>query len=343
MRLIHFDAFKPICPACKLQDTKSSLELVIDKELDGEVSSGLLRCSSISCRRTYPILFGCPIIVPDISTWLSANLHLVLQQDIHSSNVENLIGEVISADSAFNITRQQQSSYCADHYRQEFSKLLSDQKLEIGFSTIRKCLEEILNFMPKNSLPSVDLGCAVGGTTFDIARNRNSLTLGIDLNWPLLTIARKALHENIISYPHRIIGNKYKRYSTNVSFSHANLCDFWIADALCLPLNSDSCGLAVALNLIDCLPSPKELLSAMLDIVCVDGGISLSCPFDWVSHATSQTNWIYGEEELDNLIARYNIIQNNNKQQIFTKFADPHNINWSLPLHQHAKINYYKI
>lgn len=340
MRLIHFDILKPICPACKANSVRICLELVIDKEIEGNVTSGLLRCPAPSCRRSYPILFGCPVLVPDISAWLTANLHLVLQRDIDSENVENLIGEAISADSAFNITRQQQSSYCADHYRQEFTNLSSSDIPENEASTIRKCLGEILNTMRKNSLPCIDLGCAVGGTTFDIAKNRNAITLGIDLNWPLINIARKALDKKIISYPHRIIGNKYRRRSAALSYGHADLCDFWVADALCLPFEIDTFGLAIALNLIDCLPTPQELLSNLLDIVCIGGGISLSCPFDWVSHATNQTNWIYGGEELDDLITRYKISYKHDQKKMFSQLNPPRNINWSLPLHEHAKINY---
>ena len=340
MRLLHFDMLKPICPACKLNSVSSSLKLIIDEEIEGDVKSGLLTCQSVSCGRSYPILFGCPIIVPDIATWLTGNLHLVLQQDIDGPNVENLVSEIISTESAFNITRQQQASYCADHYREEFSVSSNAKKSENSFSSIRRCLAEILNNMPQNSLPCIDLGCAVGGTTFDIAKNRNALTIGIDLNWPLLNIARKTLHEGIISFPHRIIGNKYKRYSKKVSYSQTNLCDFWIADALHLPFKEDIFGLAIALNIIDCLSSPQKLLSELLNITTVAGGISLSCPFDWVSHATSQSNWIYDGNELDNIISNHSIAYENNKQKIFAQLSIPQDINWSLPLHQRAEIHY---
>jgi len=194
--------------------------------------------------------------------------------------------------------------------------------------------------MPENKFPSIDIGCAVGSTTFDIASKRKSLTLGIDLNWPLLNISRKILDDGVISYPHRIIGNRYERQTTKVSFPSSSLCDFWIADATCLPFSDHSFGLAIGLNIIDCVAAPKDLLTELLRIVKPEGGISIACPFDWASHSTNHNNWVYGGADLDKIISDTKLPISQGDEKRFLLTSPPLEIDWSLPLHERARITY---
>ena len=310
------------------------------KESDGDVRSGLLQCQSVDCRRNYPIIFGCPILVPDIEGWLTANLQLVLQQQIQDPQVENLISEIISPDIAFNIMRQQQSSYCQDHYKEEFSDYSDSDQNNSKISTVRSYLNQAIDLMPNNSLPCIDVGCAVGGTTFDIAKKRQAPTLGIDLNWPLLNIARNILENSVISYPHRIIGNRYERRETKAFYPSLELCDFWIADATCLPFEEDKFGLAVALNILDCLPASQEFLIGLLRIVKNDCGLVISCPFDWTSHTTNQKNWIYGSPALDKIFNDIRLASLNGQEKYFIFKSEPTETEWTLQLHKYSKINY---
>ena len=340
MRLLHFESLQPICPSCKKIGRISTLSLTICDETNGEIASGLMKCMASDCGSTFPIIFGCPILVPDVETWLSTNLHLILQKEITDTNVENLISELVSPDIAFNITRQQQSSYCSDHFSKEFSENLVNQFTDNTFSTVRRCLSKALELMPVNSLPCIDIGCAVGGTTFDIAQKRKSLTIGVDLNWPLLSIARKVLCEGIISYPQRIIGNKYERRTTSVSYPLSELCDFWIADATCLPFRENNFGLAIALNIIDCLLDPQSLLTELLRIVKEGGGVSIACPFDWASHSTHHKSWIYEGAQLDDILMGSKEMTPNGAEKHLMMRSPPEEMEWCLALHKRSKITY---
>jgi len=339
MRLLHFEKLQPICPTCKKNGQISSLAVTTFEESQGDVISGLLTCTGFNCGRSYPIMFGCPILVPDLEAWLSTNLHLILQTEISDPNIENFISETVSPDLVFSVMRQQQSSYCADHYREEFSKNIVDQQTNNSFSTIRHCLNTALECMPANGSACIDIGCAVGGTTFDIATKRQALTIGIDLNWPLLGIARKALNEGVISYPHRIIGNRYERRTARVSYPSNDLCDFWVADANCLPFKQKSFGLAIGLNIIDCLAAPEEFLAALLETVIEGGGVSIACSFDWASHATPQKNWLYGEVKLDEIINTL-IVNTIDEKRSFIMKSPPKDVEWRLHLHERSEINY---
>lgn len=339
MRLIHYETLKPICPNCKLRGGISSLKLQANEQGQTDINSGLLVCESVSCGRKYPIIFGCPILVPDIQSWLTTNLHLVLKRNVLDETVESLIGETVPPESFYNIIKQQQSSYCCDHYAEEFTITNINNNNE-PISTIRQCLKICLQHMPNNNKPSIDIGCAVGRTTFEIAANRNSLTLGIDLNWPLLDIARTIVSDGIISYSHRVIGNRYYRRERPITYPNMDCSDFWIADACCMPFNANTFGLTIAMNIIDCLNDPEKMLNDILSITVADGGASLGCPFDWTSQATNQNQWIYGDKELDKKIRNtYHRISNDN-EKVFVNICAPQDANWTLPLHERSKMTY---
>jgi SAM-dependent methyltransferase/uncharacterized protein YbaR (Trm112 family) len=339
MRLIHYEALKPVCPHCKIYGEMKFLKLQTNETNLTEVHSGILACDSVSCGRKYPIIFGCPILVPDVQSWLTTNLHLVLNKNIVDENVESLIGETVPSDTFYNIIRQQQSSYCSDHYADEFSPPNLESEITTT-STIRRCLDMCLQHMPRSQMPCVDIGCAVGGTSFEIARNRNVLTLGIDLNWPLLDIPRTIISDGVISYPHRIIGNRYTRRTSTITYPNIDSCDFWIADASCMPFRSDTFGTAIGLNIIDCMNDPEKLLREILSITTSDAGVSMSCPFDWTSQATNQNQWIYGDEELDKILIETSLKTVDNQKKAFVNLCPPQYFNWSLPLHERAKMTY---
>ncbi len=338
MRLGHFATLRPICPTCKIKGRYSALALKDEKIEADVVVSGFLTCFASDCGKVYPILFGRPILVPDVESWLSANIHLILQRDIDDTKIENYLGETISSDLFFNISRQQQSSYCADHYCEEIAHNNS-VNADLPQSSVRRSLDVALAHIPDNQLPIIDLGCAVGGTTFHLAHKRNRLTLGIDMNWPLLAIGSKILDNGLINFPKRIIGDHYERISHKASYLGAELCDFWIADATCLPFEDNCFGLAIGFNLLDCVYSAESLLQEILRIVAVGGGASLASPLDWGSHATPKRNWISDTSELDKIITSSTYCTDVSIKE-FVELTPALEQNWRLPLHERSIIHY---
>jgi SAM-dependent methyltransferase/uncharacterized protein YbaR (Trm112 family) len=339
MRLQHFEALRPICPSCKINGITSQLTLQPQEHDDKIVASGLIKCRNSQCGKTYPILFGCPLLVPDVESWLSANIHIVLQREITDPFIENYIGDMISPDIFFNISRQQQSSYCIDHYCEELSSPNASAGESSRQSSILSCLDTVLARMPVTALPCIDLGCAVGGTTFHLAHKRQALTLGIDMNWPLLSIGRKIMTDGVISFPRRLIGDQYERININYKSANGDLCDFWIADATCLPFEDNLFGLAIGFNLLDCVHSAQSLLREILRIIDVGGAASIATPLDWGSHATPKKNWIGDASELDNLIVSATL-----ESDIYTKgfkfMAPAYELPWRLTLHERSTIHY---
>ncbi len=297
MRRHHFEALDPICPRC-LRDSGGEAPLVIasvEKELGADVLEGILRCTASNCQLEYPVIDGIPVLHPDLRVFLSENAAQVLARHDLSESVSSLIGDALGPGSSFDITRQHLSTYAWDHYAEFDPDELADDPRPGGATRI---LEAGLGLFEKSTAgPLLDLGCATGRNSFDLAGRSNEVVLGVDLSFAMLQIARQAQTEGRIRYPRRRCGVVYDLREFNVAANNAAQVDFWLCDSLALPFRDASFGTVVALNLIDCVHSPMNLLSTLNRLLVGDGSALLATPYDWAPAATPVEAWIGGHSQ----------------------------------------------
>ena len=143
----------------------------------------------------------------------------------------------------------------------------------------------------------LDLGCAAGRTSFDLAESEpHSLVLGIDMHLGLLRLARRAVRGEM-SYPRRRIGLVYDRRRFPVALRHGARVDFWACDALALPFAPGVAQRCVALNLLDCVADPRLLLRTMAQAVAPGGQVLIATPYDWSTRATQVEAWLGGHSQ----------------------------------------------
>ncbi len=344
MRQDHFDAFHPVCPACLRRGLNSALRLDSGAQEDARgVHAGVLRCTAPDCSQAYPILDGAPILVPDLAAWLASNGHLLLQRHALPDPVEDLIVAALGPDSAYNVIRHQQASYAHDHYGD-----LTDGGIHgmasLGLGTepgaVRRCLATALARLPTPQGPVLDIGCAVGRTTFDLAAATGNLVLGVDLNWPLLAIGRGVIDRGELSYPHRRLGLHFERRRQSIALPSAERVDFWVADALALPFRSASIAMAVAMNVLDCVNDPARLLWEMTRVLAAGGGAAVVTPFDWAAHATPPAAWIDGPPALNALLAQINAGTQQAGLGALQLTGPGVEMDWQVRLHDRASMHY---
>lgn len=255
-----------------------------------EVLEGILVCPG--CMRESPIIDGIPIIVSDIRSYIqSATIQLHWRDDL-SETMASLIGDCCGPGSSYDLTRYYLSSYGWGHYHD-----LDPEDTTEGRPALLGALDQALE--AAGPLPSglvLDLGCSVGRSSFYLAEQTGSPVLGLDLNFAMLRLARRAARGEV-SYPLRRGGLVYSHRRFPAALPAADRVEFWAADASCLPLGAGRFSAVSSLNLLDCVANPYEHLSEIARVLAPDGRAWIGCPYDWSSAATDPPYWLGGHSQ----------------------------------------------
>lgn len=353
MRYGHYEALKPVCPRCRatgLGDFPVRLDAVDEEDAAG-VRFGALICANPACLLEFPIIDGAPILLADVRTWIAGNLHWLNARDDLPERAASQLGDCAGADSAHNAARQHQSTYAWDHWGEFDPKEPAppaDGRRGAPGGVVRLLRAGLDPAPPMVDGPALDVGTACGRAAFDLAERTGRLTLGIDLNWPLLSTARRALTRGEAVYPRRRVGAVYDLRRFAVPTPAAALVDFWVVDALAPPFADHAFAVASVLNVLDCVASPVGLLHALDRLIAPGGGGALATPFDWSPAATAMEGWIGGHSQRGpdqgggvELLRR--LLTPGAHPQSLTRLraAGPFNeVEWTVRLHERSRMFY---
>lgn len=287
----------PHCPVCQRAGRVSPVEIrSILKGDPDTIIEGLLVCAHPLCLSEYPVIDGIPILVADLRTYVSQNLLPVLYRQDLSGTMESLLGDCFGPGSAFDAQRQHISTYAFDHYGDLDPE--ESGAANAGPGSILKLLDTGLDALgPVPDGPIIDMGCAVGRTTFALAQRSSDLVLGVDLNFGMLKTAAGILNDGRLSYPKRRTGIVFDRREFPVRFENMDNVDFWVCDATALPFSNDSFSTGVSLNVLDCVNSPYDHLKELSRVLRNNGGAVISTPYDWSANATAVEAWLGGHSQ----------------------------------------------
>lgn len=292
MRRSHFDAFAPVCPACRDGEAASPLRLAQVLRGDAElVEQGLLHCTNPGCRREYPILDGIPLIVADLRAHVSHGLLHLLARDDVDDVLMSALGDCAGPDSPLHAMRSHLSHYAEGHY----SDLDPDRP---HAPAILELQARALALLPAPPVaPALVLGCSVGRECFALAERMGGPVLGLDLNFAMLRLAARVAHTGRLRHPRRRVGLVFDPVDVPAPFPGADRVDFWLADATALPLAPGVAAFATSLNLLDCVPDPLAHVRELDRVVRPGGAALLATPYDWSPAATAVEAWLGGHSQ----------------------------------------------
>lgn len=181
------------------------------------------------------------------------------------------------------------SQYCDAHYGPDkFGVANFSQKI------VQLCATALEGRPQRRAL---DLGCAVGRTSFELATHFDQVT-GIDFSSRFIDIARRIQKRGRIVYQlseegelisdHEVFLTDYGLAETadKVTFSQENaryleprFCDY---------------DLVLAANLIDRCPEPRKFLAGIHQRLVIGGLLVIASPYDWLEHYTPRKQWLGG-------------------------------------------------
>ena len=291
MKLAHLAELPFVCPACGTGELKVWRTI---RRADDELEEGLLLCGG--CDQEFPVIDGIPLLVKNLRAFVNDQLLWILQRGDLSETIVTVLGECSGSMSPFDARRQHLSMYASGHWGDLDPGERSPNEHPGSISAVLvKGLERLAERGSRVEGPVLDLGCSLGRTTheLDARRTGGGIVVGLDLNFAMLKMARRALREGKVSYARRRSGLLYESRSFDVPRASEDVT-FVCADVLALPFKDGAFGLATSLNLVDVVPSPLEHLRQTARVLRPGGALLLASPFDWSPNATPVEGWIGG-------------------------------------------------
>lgn len=297
MRRSHLDALRPVCPVCRAGGAREHPLVLAEacREEGGSILEGTLRCPASACQREYPILDGIPLLIANLRAYVAGAIDQINAREDLDATTESLLGDCCGPGSSYDATRQHLSTYAWDHYG-DLDPLETGEPRPGSLLRVLKRGLELAGEIPGG--PILDLGCAVGRSSFALARTEDSFVVGADLSFSMLRLASGVLRQRRVRYPRRKVGIVYDRREFPASFPHAEeAVDFWGCDATDLPFSDGTFAAVVGLNILDCVASPHALLASLPRILAPGGKAILSTPYDWSPGATPIEAWLGGHSQ----------------------------------------------
>src|SRR5215831_5012284 len=160
----------------------------------------------------------------------------------------------------------------------------------------RRCVTEFLPEIGKVER-SLDLGCAVGRSTFELSRWSDEV-LGIDSSRRFIQCAQSIQKTGRIEIQRAEEGVIFTLLQRELPPDiRRESCRFEVGDATRLGSEIGLFDVVLAANLIDRVSQPRKLLRSLAGIVCPGGHLILTSPYTWLEEFTPAAEWIGGTRD----------------------------------------------
>ena len=184
---------------------------------------------------------------------------------------------------------KQLSEYAEFHYGDSY----------YGVPNFPKALSDfaIKSLQSKPMKTALDLGCATGRATFELAKHFGHVT-GIDFSARFIGLALQLSQQGVLRYTMvnegDLVDYKERSLSALNLDDVAHKVEFWQGDACNLKPQFTGYDFILAANLIDRLYSPRQFLSQIHHRLNMGGVLMISSPYTWLEEHTPRDEWIGG-------------------------------------------------
>jgi putative 4-mercaptohistidine N1-methyltranferase len=161
-----------------------------------------------------------------------------------------------------------------------------------------RCVTECLTTknLPKYAR-ALDLGCAVGGSSFELAR-RGAEVIAIDASRHFIDIAQQLQKRGSLRFNVRVEGELTQPCQVTVPNDiNRGRVSFEVGDATRLRCDLGKFDVILMANLIDRVAAPRKLLAQIPRLLSPGGQLILTSPYTWLEEYTPRANWLGGFKE----------------------------------------------
>ena len=144
---------------------------------------------------------------------------------------------------------------------------------------------------------ALDIGCAVGRASFELAKHFDHVT-GIDFSARLINLGVQLASQGVIRYSiadeGELMLHRERRLDDLGLAAVASKVEFLQGDACNLMPHFTGYDVVLAANLIDRLYDPSLFLSSIHQRINTGGVLLIASPYTWLEEHTKKENWIGG-------------------------------------------------
>jgi SAM-dependent methyltransferase len=280
-----------VCPGCRTHARGEDGVVRVDVR-SLERRGDTLVCD---CGRRYPVVDELPIVMADPSGFLRNEIAAILERDLAPSLAQLLV-EDQPDDAAYPRLLEHLSIYLDAHWGDR-AKPPPDGP-GAGFA-LGPLVEKIADRARERVDAAVELGCSAGRILCELADGAERV-VGIDLQFGVLRRARKLLAGERLAFNRRVAGRHYAiaelvgRRASGVSL----VC----GDALDPPLVPRAFDRVVALNVLDSVARPRQLLAVASGLCKPGGELILASPYNWQTGVVEESQRIGGADPASALV-----------------------------------------
>lgn len=154
---------------------------------------------------------------------------------------------------------------------------------------------EICHRYAKNRGSALDLGCAVGGATFELSKHFSSIK-GVDFSQHFIDAANQMKNEKQLDYEMLKSGEIFlKKRAILPPDIDVSKVSFSVGDACNMEPSLGTFDVIHASNLLCRLPDPRKFLEDTPKFLNPEGVLVLVSPYSWLDEYTKKERWIGGK------------------------------------------------
>ena len=259
-----------VCPRCRTK-TGDRIDLRTLERVGDVMSCG--------CGMRYPIIDDVPIVMAHPSAFARNEIAMLVERDL-SPQVAALLVADGPDDAPYPRLLEHLSIYMDAHWGDRAVDRRAGRGPE-GFA-VQPIIERLAK-LPRVEL-AVELGCSTARIVAELAA-RADRVVGLDIHFGSLRRARHLLDGEAVAYCRRVAGRHYVPVDVNAGDRAVPAArrQLVCGDALDPPLIHGMYDRVVALNLLDAIRQPRQLLSVMDGLCAPHGELILSSPYAWQS------------------------------------------------------------